>query len=295
MSGASGADSLWIVGAGRAGLALGLLLCRSGMAEHIGFTGHRAEAPDHPLFSGSVPGAHYSDRLQPPEHALTGVLLAVPDAALPEVARRLAGLGLPAKVPVLHLSGAHGAEVLQPLAEAGYSTGTLHPLAAIADPVEGAGRLRGVWWGVEAEGVALLLADRIVGAAEGRVLRVAPGAKPLYHAAAVFASNYVVALLGVAEQLMERAGAEPGAARAALVSLAAGAVANAEAAGPVAALTGPIARGDVETLRLHLSKLSEPERGLYLPLAGSVLRLAERRGLDRKSVRRIETLLREER
>jgi predicted short-subunit dehydrogenase-like oxidoreductase (DUF2520 family) len=260
----------------------------------LSFTGRRAGPPDHPLFGASTPVALYTDALEPPL-PLTGVLLAVPDAALPELARRLAVLGLPAGTPVLHLSGALGAETLEPLAAAGYPVGALHPLAAVADPVEGAERLRGVWWGVEAEGAALLLAGRIVGAAEGRILRVTPGAKPLYHAAAVFASNYVVALLGAAERLMEQAGVEPGDAHAALAALAAGAVANVRDSAPAAALTGPVARGDDETLRLHLAHLSGQERALYSPLARAALVLARQRGLDEDAAQRIERLLEEER
>ena len=71
---------------------------------------------------------------------------------------------------------------------AGIPVGSAHPLAAIADPVDGAERLAGATWGVEGEGAALALAERIVHACGGRALRIAPGGKPAYHAAAVFAS-----------------------------------------------------------------------------------------------------------
>ena len=77
----------------------------------------------------------------------------------------------------------------------------------------------------------------------------------MYHAAAVFASNYAVALLAVAEQLMVRAGVGAADAQAALARLAAGAVENVAAHGPIAALTGPIVRGDAETVERHLTRL----------------------------------------
>jgi predicted short-subunit dehydrogenase-like oxidoreductase (DUF2520 family) len=297
VSRADGAGTLWVIGAGRAGLALGLLLFRARGAELglLHFGGRRATPPAHPLFEGDSPAATYAAGWTVPAGPIAGVVIAVPDAALAEAAGRLAGARLPAGTPVLHLCGAQGAEVLGPVAAAGCAIGALHPLAAVADPVEGADRLRGVWWGVEAEGEALLFAGRIVAAAEGRMLRVEPGAKPLYHAAAVFASNYIVALLAVAEQLMQRAGAEPGAARAALGALAAGALANVAEAGPAAALTGPVVRGDVETLRLHLASLSDSERALYSPLARATLGLAAERGLDSEARDRIQRLLEEER
>ncbi|MGI9179937.1 MAG: DUF2520 domain-containing protein, partial [Longimicrobiaceae bacterium] len=182
-----------------------------------------------------------------------------------------------------------------PLERAGCSVGVLHPLAAVADPIEGAERLRGAWFGIEGEGAALALAERIVRAAEGHALRLQPGTRPLYHAAAVFASNYLVALLAVAEGLMTRAGVNEAEARAALTQLAAGALAGVAERGPAAALTGPIARGDAETVRLHLARLSEGERHLYSVLAREALSLAResREGRDDPALARIEELLEE--
>jgi predicted short-subunit dehydrogenase-like oxidoreductase (DUF2520 family) len=295
MTGPPRRADMWIVGAGRAGLALGLLLWRRGAVTRLHLAGRRAEPPAHPLFHGAEPPATYAAGLALPPFRPDGVVLAVPDGALAGVAEGLASAGLPVGTPVLHLSGVHGAAILRPLADAGCDTGAMHPLAAVADPVAGAERLRGAWWGVEAEGAALAFAERIVTAAEGRVLRVAPGGKALYHAAAVFASNHVVALLGAAEAMMTRAGVEPESARAALCALAAGAVDNVAEAGPAHALTGPVARGDAETLRLHVDALSPGERFLYFPLAGAALGLARRHGLDHEAARRIERFLEEHR
>jgi predicted short-subunit dehydrogenase-like oxidoreductase (DUF2520 family) len=140
---------------------------------------------------------------------------------------------------------------------------------------------------VEGEGAAGALAERIVAACGGRVLRVRPGGKAIYHAAAVFAANYAVALLGVGERLMERAGIAPEEARAALAGLAAGAVANTAAHGPAAALTGPVARGDEATVRLHLARLSAEERPLYCLLGKETLRLARAAGLDPEAADRV--------
>lgn len=292
MSGAgSAADRLWIVGAGRTGLALGLLLHRAGAVASLAYTGRGDAAPGHPLFADAPAAARYLpwDHAPPPE--TTGVLLAVPDAAVAEVAGRVAMLALPAGVPVLHLSGSLGLEVLDPLARAGCSVGGLHPLCAVADPVEGAERLRGAAFGVEGEGPARALAERIVRAAGGTALDLPPGGKVLYHAAAVFASNYAVALLAVAERLMERAGVAPEQVRPALAGLAAGAVENAREQGPAEALTGPVARGDAETVRRHLARLSGDERALYSLLAREALALARARGLDSASAERVAELI----
>lgn len=291
-------DYLWIVGPGRLGLALGWLLHQAGAVASLTYLGRRPAPPPHPLFAGaSRPARYFPDPLSlvSSHPAPTGILLAVPDSAVEEVAARLVEYELPPGIPVLHLSGTLELAVLVPLERAGCSVGVLHPLAAVADPIEGAERLRGAWFGIEGEGAALALAERIVRAAEGHALRLQPGTRPLYHAAAVFASNYLVALLAVAEGLMTRAGVNEAEARAALTQLAAGALAGVAERGPAAALTGPIARGDAETVRLHLARLSEGERHLYSVLAREALSLAResREGRDDPALARIEELLEE--
>lgn len=279
---------LWIIGAGRFGLALGLALDRAGLLASLMISGRREEAPRHPLF---ITGrATYEPDVTLPAAPLDGVVVAVPDGAVAEVAASLIGR-IPAHVPVLHTAGALSLDVLSALADEGHPVGSVHALAAVSDPVAGADRLRGASFGVEGEGAAAALAERIVAACGGRLLRVKPGGKPLYHASAVFAANYATALLSVGEHLMERAGIPPEDARAALAGLAAGAVANTAAHGPAAALTGPISRGDDATIRLHLSRLSAQERPLYCLLGYEALRLARAAGLDSDAAARIERAL----
>lgn len=285
------ADRLWIVGAGRLGLALGLVLHRSGAVSSLAYTGRRAERPAHPLFAGDPPFASYASALAPPSAAPTGILLAVPDGEIRAVAAALAELPIPRAVPVLHASGALSVDALAPLAARGHPVGGVHALAAVADPVAGAERLVGATFGVEGDGEARALAERIVQGCGGRALAVASGGKPLYHAAAVFAANYAVVLLGVAERLMGQAGVPPEDARAALAGLAAGAVENVAARGPAAALTGPVARGDAETMRLHLGRLSGDDRPLYSLLAREALALARDAGLPGDAAARVEEVL----
>jgi len=92
---------------------------------------------------------------------------------------------------------------------------------------------------------------------------ISSAAKATYHAAGVFGSNYVVALLAVARRLLGRSGLPPDIAWPALVSLVRGAVDNLEAAGAEGALTGPVARGDIETIRRHLAALTGEDAELY--------------------------------
>lgn len=268
---------LWIVGTGRIALAVGEALHGAVAGGELVFTGRRPRPPPHPIFDD---GTRYLPGPRVPGRDATALLLAVPDAALPQVAERIAESTFPAELPVLHLSGALGPEVLAPLTAAGASVGALHPLATIPATPGAGQRLVGANWTSEATGPALAFAERLVGALRGRLLPLDPAHRPLYHAAAVLCSNYVVALLAESEEWFVASGLPRDVARGATASLAADAVESVRASGPGAALTGPVARGDVVTVALHQAELSSGQRRLYSLLGRSALRVARASGLD---------------
>jgi predicted short-subunit dehydrogenase-like oxidoreductase (DUF2520 family) len=280
----------WLIGPGRLGLALARRFVDTGTVERLTVGGRSATAPPDPIFDH--PGIEYRPlSARPPVPSL--VLLAVPDREIEGVASALAGRSLP-PVPVLHTSGVLSVDALAALARRGHPVGSLHPLAAIADPASGASRLEGAWFAVEGDPAGMAAALRIVEMLKGSPLRVEATGKPGYHAAAVFASNYVVVLLDVAERLMVEAGVVRADARTALGELALGAVSNALAASPVNALTGPISRGDSGTVRYHLRGLSAEDRALYSELARATLDLARRQGLDPEGADRVARTLEQE-
>lgn len=188
------------------------------------------------------------------------LVLAPPDAAVGEVA---AAVEPRADVVVAHLSGSLG---LAPLARHPRRA-VLHPLVALPDPERGADRLVGAWFGLATEGDPLV--EAVVEELHGRVVRVAEGDWARYHAAAVIASNHLVALMGQ----VERVAATVGAPLTAFFDLARGALDDVAALGPAAALTGPVRRGDTATVQRHLDALPEPERAAYRALAEEAARL----------------------
>lgn len=202
-------------------------------------------------------------------------VLAVPDRLVGEVAAGLArrweragaGTAGPAgRRPrhVLHLSGALGLGPLAPLARLGVVPEVFHPLVSLTGRPADAERLRGVRItiihppGVQPAGPSLA-------AALGALPVVWPDPSEqqlaLYHAAATMAANAVTALLWAAEELLGRAGYPSSHIRPSVAALAAGAVNQSAALGPLLALTGPIARGDAVTVRKHLEALGAAEEG----------------------------------
>jgi predicted short-subunit dehydrogenase-like oxidoreductase (DUF2520 family) len=185
------------------------------------------------------------------------LLLALPEAVLENAAAELARR--PQAAVALHTSGSLDASVLAPLRAAGSAVGSLHPLKAFPEPLLDPAEARGVFFAVDGDPVARELAARLAAAWEGVPGEVPPAARPLYHFAATLAAGGVVTLLSAAGELGERLGL-PVAVTRGYLELARGAVAAAsrslDAGRPLAeAITGPVARGDVSTLRRQLAAL----------------------------------------
>jgi predicted short-subunit dehydrogenase-like oxidoreductase (DUF2520 family) len=267
------------------GLALGSVLADADAFDELLFIGRRSRAPENPVLE--LPGVGYSVASPGPAPAGTRVLLAVPDGAIAPVASEIARHGVPGPGSVaLHLSGALPADALAILAERGYSVGSLHPLQTVADPLTGAERLQDAFFTFEGGGEARDAAADIVRAAGGRMLEVHAADKARYHAACVFASNYVVACGAVATRLLASAAGIP---------LWGGAISNLDHLGPSEALTGPVRRGDLDTIRAHLAVLDGDTRQAYAELAWQAVQLAKQAGLDAKAAEAIEAEIRNSR
>jgi predicted short-subunit dehydrogenase-like oxidoreductase (DUF2520 family) len=188
------------------------------------------------------------------------LVIATPDRAIADVAATVAPV---ATTVVAHLAGALGLDVLAPHPR----RAAIHPLVALPDADVGARRLSGgAWFAVAGDPIT----TDVVAALGGHAFEVADRDRPRYHAAAVIASNHLVALLAQAE----RVGAGAGAPFAAYLHLARTTLDSVAELGPAAALTGPAARGDTATIERHLAALDPADRPLYEALAAEARRLA---------------------
>ena len=207
------------------------------------------------------------------------LLIAVTDAALAGVAATLARH--PQAKVALHTSGHQSATVLQPLGRQGTATGTLHPLKAFPDILPAASAAAGSVFAVDGDAEAQQMARRLVTAWSGEAVEIPAASRPLYHLAASLAAGGVVTLLATACDLARDAGL-PEAVGRGYLELARGALDQTQGlADPAAAITGPVARGDLETVETQLGRLQEddPERAaLVAALARETLRHRRRRG-----------------
>lgn len=281
-----------IAGTGRVAQALGRLLAERGepvaavAGRHLEkaraaavFIGHQVK----PVTLGTLP------------KRTARLLIAVSDSSILEVASAIAGSGMKPGI-ALHTCGAMGPEALAPLAAAGVSCGVLHPLQTFASPEQGLSALTGCTFAIDGDAAALQWAAQVAHLLDAATLRVPPAGRLLYHAAAVMASNYVVALLDAAAMLMGAAGIEPEKTLRALGPLVEASVSNVLHTGTVEALTGPVKRGDLLTISGHLSALRQaPEsvQGLYRAAGLHTVGLAVRGGLAPDRARLLENLFRE--
>ena len=265
-----------VVGAGRVGTAVAVLLGRAGH-RIVAVSGRGSTRERASRFLSGVP------LLDPADAARAGelVLVGVPDDEIPAIVEQVADAGgfRPGQW-VAHLSGASGLGVLSPGRAAGARPLALHPLQTFPD-VEGAlERLPGCAMAVtaeDAEGYAL--GERIAGDLKARPFRLDDGMRPLYHAAAVFASNYLVVTSAIAEDLFRLAGVPDPVE--AMLPLQRASLDNVERLGPGEALTGPAVRGDATTIDRNLAALRTARPDVvpaYVELCRAALELASSSG-----------------
>jgi predicted short-subunit dehydrogenase-like oxidoreductase (DUF2520 family) len=264
-----------IIGAGAVGTALGLALHRAGWP--VVAVGSRDEARRE-RFRALVPTARGFAEAAPVLDEAELIILAVPDDTLAGLAGELR---LYSGQALIHTSGVLGAEVLEPARAAGTQIGAFHPLVAFADTERAVAALRGATVAIEGDDqLAALLAD-MAEAIGATAVRLAPGSKAAYHAAAVLSAGGFVALLDAIAELGAAAGLNEGGSLAIYGRLIEQTLENAKALGIRAALTGPMTRGDVGTLERHLealARLAPDVLPLYRAAAEREIELAESRG-----------------
>jgi predicted short-subunit dehydrogenase-like oxidoreductase (DUF2520 family) len=233
--------SFRVIGPGRAGGALQAALA------HVGWAARPPVRRGDPIAQAAV--------------GVDLLVVAVPDDGIAEVAAAVTPVET---TVVLHLAGSLGLDALGPHPR----RAAVHPLVALPNSEVGARRLSGgVWFAVAGDH----LARRVVDELGGHWFEVADEDRAAYHAAAVIASNHVVALLGQAERVAAMAGVP----FEAYLDLVRATVDNVAELGPAAALTGPAARGDDATIQRHLDALPEDEREPYEMLVRLARRLVD--------------------
>jgi predicted short-subunit dehydrogenase-like oxidoreductase (DUF2520 family) len=267
-----------ILGAGKVGCAVGGALRGAGLPV-VAVTTRSAQTAAQ---AAERTGAHAGTDNAAAAAGADIVLLTTNDDAIARVCSEVATAGAfrPGQL-VVHMSGALPLSILEPAAGAGARIGCAHPLQSFATHGQAARDIPGSVFGVTSGPDAAVQLEAIVNALGGHSVTVPEDKKTLYHVAAVIASNYLVAVEDLAQQLLLEVGLDEPSAAVALQPLAAVTLGNVAELGTASALTGPIVRGDADTVRRHLDALEglpEDWLPLYTALGRHTLAIAERRG-----------------
>jgi len=194
---------------------------------------------------------------------------------------------------VVHCSGADSTDILEPARKAGARVGVFHPLQTFASQKQE--NLPGITFAIEADESLLTTLKEMAAALGGHWIEIKADDKVIYHAAAVFACNYLITLVKMATDLWQSFDIPPEKSTRALLPLLRGTINNIDTVGIPRCLTGPIARGDAGTIRKHLNALHRVSPDFvasYRELGLQTITIALAKGsIDNKQADELEAIL----
>ncbi|MGV8059338.1 MAG: Rossmann-like and DUF2520 domain-containing protein [Smithellaceae bacterium] len=280
-----------IIGLGKVGTAIGYLLNKSGH-KIVAISDKSALA-----LKKALPYTGGKTFRYPRKAVIEAdcILITTPDDIISGTCNKVATSQFIKDKFIFHMSGAGGLDLLDSAKKAGAVTASIHPMQSFSSIDTAIHKIPGSIFGITADKKAQKQARIIVRDLGGIPINISSVQKPLYHAAACFASNYLVSLLSVVESIYESIGINKEMARKAYLPLIYGTLHNVENAGVIQALTGPIARGDAGTIKKHIAALEKAQpqySSIYSALGLVTANVAQKKGtLSSKQAKIINDLL----
>ncbi|MEX2603560.1 MAG: Rossmann-like and DUF2520 domain-containing protein [Gracilimonas sp.] len=219
------------------------------------------------------------------------IFITVSDDAIQSVSNELAHrFSTLENISVIHCSGTHSSNILDSLKLLGAITASFHPMKAITPKTDS---FEDIWFDMEGDVAVLTELEKMAAKFRAKTFRVEPEAKPLLHASAVVASNYLVVLADLVSKISAKGNVSEEIALKALTPLMEATLQNIKELGVTEALTGPISRGDVHTIKQHLESLKTSPNliSLYKTLGLEAVKIAERKEGSSQSLKEIKSLL----
>ncbi|MDD4635141.1 MAG: DUF2520 domain-containing protein [Dehalococcoidales bacterium] len=263
------------IGAGKVARALGCALCKRGYS----VSAVSSRSYESALTMASlIPGCKAYHTPDETARVSSLVFITTPDSSIATVS---ASVNWQTGQMVVHTSGADSRSVLKTANNMGALTGVFHPLATIVSNANAPDPFMNITITIEAEPPLRETLEGLAHDLEADTLLLQEENRALYHASAVFVSNYVMALADIAAKLWQEMGFDRTRSEKALMPLLKGAVNNLQTVGLPGCLTGPVSRGDTGTIKKHLTSLEklEPPLALTYRMLGSyTVDIAKRKG-----------------
>lgn len=281
--------TIGFIGAGTTGTALAVRLAQNGY-QVVAVSSRSLTSAE--KLAGRINGCKVYNEAQEVANTVQLVFVTTPDDTITKIA---AGVQWHREQSAVHCSGAHSVDILEPAKQQSANVGCFHPLQTFASVDQAIENIPGSTFAIEAEGLLLTILKDMATNLEGDWVVLKAGDKVLYHAAAVFACNYLVTLVKLATDLWQTFGVSPAQATKALMPLLRGTLSNIGNVGLPNCLTGPIARGDLGTIEKHLDALEKQIPALfkmYKELGLQTIPIALAKGkIDSKRAEELEALL----
>ncbi|MBK5142287.1 DUF2520 domain-containing protein [Budviciaceae bacterium BWR-B9] len=268
--------NIGFIGAGKVGFTLGKYFASRGINVVGYYSRNPQDARDAAKFTGSQFFSQISSLLQ----VCDTLFLTVPDTVITTLWQELKPYPIAGK-NICHCSGALSSSVFDGIEQYNAYGYSIHPIYAIHDKFHSVESLPEVYFTVEGSQTNLIEITTLIESLGNSVRTMSAENKALYHAASVMVSNLVIGLTKMSSDIFQQCGFDRTFSDKAWNALFLGNAENICSSGMVNALTGPLERGDVTTIRQHLKALGEQERDIYLGLSRVLLKVAKQKNPDR--------------
>lgn len=270
------------IGAGKAGTSLGAYFVKHGISVAGYFSRTMESSTRAARSTGSAAFSNTEDLCS----ACDAVFITTPDGEIENTAEKLGREGSAGNLFLVHVSGSLSSSVL---ASASEHIASAHPMTAISSYDTD---FSGVFFTIEGEGKTAEMLKGLFESCGNRTARIRSEKKMLYHCAASCASNLMVGLADMAVSMLEECGFDEEDALLLLSPLMKGNMDAVCEKGPAEALTGPVERNDIGTVKGHLSSLEGREREIYRLLSLELIKTAREKNKER-NYSKLETMLEE--
>jgi len=270
-------NSFAIIGVGMVGTAIGFLLRKAGYKVIVIVDKSPAALKRAQPYTGG-------EAFRKPRKALQEadcILITTPDDTISFACQEIVLCPSIKGKFVFHMSGTGGLDLLDSAKKAGAAVASIHPLQSFSSIDQAIQNIPGSYFAITADKKAQMPARNIVRDLGGIPFLISSDQKPLYHAAACIASNYLVSLMNTVESIYQAIGLNEKDAKKAYLPLVYGSLKNIENSGSISSLTGPIARGDLGTIKKHISAINKnlPQySSLYSSLGLITVKVAQQKG-----------------
>lgn len=287
--------NIGFIGAGKVGTAFGKYLSNNGFNVKGYYSRSEKSAQNAARFCNSRVYSSINELT----HSADIILITTNDDEIAKIVEKLTKENiLSTGQIVVHMSGASSSEILKAVKEKGCFTYSLHPLQAFADIEKAVMDLENTVFSIEGDKEKIHILEEILKATGNKYFKITKEQKSIYHAGACVVSNYLVTLMDWGLSLFESIGIKSDDGYKALYPLIEGTIKNIHKLGPEKALTGPIARGDVETVENHIKSIKntvQDKMDFYRLMGNMTLELAKKDRLnDNKKIKELQNILRGE-